>query len=199
MKGRRRRVDSTPADRIAQLLDRTGPVLHGYMRQLEHDPRDVEEIVADVFMLAHQRSDELAPLADGQVRAWLFRTASNLGKNRARSKKRYRMLIERIMHSDLDLDSGDEFLAVEERIDGAGRGAMTAEVVRSISEHHRRLLIMSALGLTGPEIAAELGISDSAARKRLMHARNEFKVVWAELLDGESEADPGRDVEGSRR
>lgn len=157
-----------------------GPI-HSYVRRLERDLEDVEEIVADVFMLAFQHIDELSTLHEQQVRSWLYRTATPLGANRSRRKIRFRGLVERLLHEPPDVAGVDELLAAEAAADGT-RDARIAAVLAAMADQHREVLVATANGRTGPQLATMLGISASAARKRLMHARIEFRTVWHQLF-----------------
>ena len=56
--------------------------------------------------------------------------------------------------------------------------ALLRSVLASLRPDYRTALVMAALGQHGTEIAVALGISDNAARKRLMRARAAFREEY---------------------
>ena len=142
--------------------------------RLGHSEADADDICSGVFTLAHQRFDALAPLAEPQVRAWLFRTGDLLGRNHRRSAIRYRRLIERLEREPLpDPIRPAELHNAEQSRRRAS--AQTRQVLASLGPHHRRVLELAELErLSGPEIAREMGVSHQAVRLRLMRARRAF-------------------------
>lgn len=168
---------------LRQLVAAHAHGLRSYLTRLERDPRDVEEVLADVFFLAHAHLDALVGLDDLQVRSWLFRSAKLLNANRSRGKRRRRVLLERWSREEGFEPPGDDpFDTIEDTIDGPPDRDRVAAVMASLHAGHREVLVLDSLGRTGPEIGAALGISPSAARKRLMHARVAFRSAWAAAL-----------------
>ncbi len=180
---------------LRSLVARHAPGLRSYLSRLERDAQDVEEVLADVFYLAHAHIGTLAGLAEPQVRVWLYRTAKLLNANRSRSKHRRRQVLERLSRQEGFVPpGGDEFDAVDAAVDRPEHVARVTATMASLRPEHREVLVLDALGRTGPEIAAELGISAVAARKRLMHARVAFRAAWASdgqagRVDGTAGAD----------
>lgn len=150
-------------------------LVRSHVRRLGHDDGTVEDICSGVFTLAHERFDELAPLAEPQIRAWLFRTGDLIGRNHRRSAIRYRRLIERLEREPLaeqvtPPDRYDDMLARDHA------AARTRHVLAALDGRHRTVLELADLQqFSGPEVAARLGITHQAARLRLMRARRAFR------------------------
>lgn len=70
----------------AAIWDAHGTALHGYCRRLLDDPSDADDVVADVFLVASQRIDQLRdPEA---LRAWLFAISRRSVQRRWRARSR---------------------------------------------------------------------------------------------------------------
>ncbi len=156
------------------------PTVRARVRQLGHDDATTEDVCSGVFTLAHQRFDELSPLAEPQIRAWLFRTADYLGRNQRRSAIRYRRLIERLERQPLPepTDPHDDYNRSQARDIASSH---TRQVLASLDERHRTVLELADLEQhSGPEIARHLGITHQAARLRLMRARRAFQREYTQ-------------------
>jgi RNA polymerase sigma factor (sigma-70 family) len=76
-------MDHIVRDRFAAIYDANYSDLCAYVRRRAH-PDDVDDIVAETFTIAWRRRAH--PAAD--ARPWLFRTAANVLRNHARSRRR---------------------------------------------------------------------------------------------------------------
>lgn len=174
-------IDDAAAERFVRHV--VGTYAHGlrsYLSRLERDGQDVEELLADVVYLAHTRHAELAALPEGQLRAWLYRAARLLGANRSRAKWRQRRMVERLSRIAA-VPADDALAAVDDQIDRDLDRAFLTAVMGELRPDHREVLVLDALGRSGPEIGAQLDITPVAARKRLMHARLSFRATWQRL------------------
>jgi RNA polymerase sigma factor (sigma-70 family) len=131
---------------------------------------DAQDAVAEVFLAAWRRLDELP---DGDAaRVWLYATARRVIANQRRSRRRRSALHER--------------LALEE----AGRRAEVAddshtlvhETLLRLRPIDREVLLLAEWeGLTPAEIADVVGCLTVTARGRLHRARRRFQTVFEEL------------------
>jgi RNA polymerase sigma factor (sigma-70 family) len=142
-------------------------------------PKDVEDVVQEVFMIALRRYDQTAFTHDGaRPSTWLFAILHNVLRNHARGERRRRARLEAVamterdrVGSDLQAKSGlglrllDEFLA-------------------DLDPDRRAVFVLADLeGLRGPEIAHALGLNPNTVRSRLRAARQAFSVCFEH--DGE--------------
>lgn len=138
--------------------------VHRYVRRRASES-DVEDIVADVFVVAWRKFEEIPA---GFEQPWLFRTAWNILANR------HRKFIE---------------LPFEALPDGPDGGDIAESVIEDVtlrnawnmlSARDREVLRLVAWeGLNGTELAASLGISVSGAGVALSRARDRFNAACA--------------------
>lgn len=128
---------------------------------------DVEDVVADVFVIAWRKFDDIP---EGFEQAWLFRTAWNVLANRRR--KFVELPFE---HLPEEPSAGDiaESVITDLTLQRAWQqlGARDREVLRLVAWE----------GLNGSELAAALGISVSGAGVALSRARERFTTACAAL------------------
>lgn len=133
-------------------------------------PITAEDVVADVFLVAWRRLEEVpAPL--DEARAWLFGVAQRTLANQRRGDARRLSLVVRVGQVDLtpaySEDHGPEVAA---RTD-------LARAWSRLGPTDQEVLTMTALdGLTGTQAASVLGVSPTAFRVRLVRARRRLRL-----------------------
>lgn len=126
---------------------------------------DVEDVVADVFVIAWRKLDEIP---EGFEQAWLFRTAWNVLANRHR--KFVELPFDELPDSP---DSGDIAETVIADV-------MLQQAWLTLSARDREVLRLVAWeGMNGNELASALGISVSGAGVALSRARERFTAACA--------------------
>ncbi|WP_433334640.1 RNA polymerase sigma factor [Spirillospora sp. CA-294931] len=132
-------------------------------------PDHAEDVVADAFLVAWRRLDEL-PERHEDARAWLFGIARNVLLNERRGAERRRALGVRLrdvtsLPPDLDRDAD----LVADRLD-------LARAWGDLSEIHQEALALTVFEeLRAPGAAAVLGVSPVAFRLRLSRARRALR------------------------
>jgi RNA polymerase sigma factor (sigma-70 family) len=138
----------------------------GYALRRTPDPEDAADVVAETFLVALRRLDEVP--AEPGTRPWLYAVARRTLANQHRGHHRRHRLGERLRH---DLRSGLGGTVP----DPADDVAMTADARRALdalSDRDREVLELALWeGLEPREIAEVLGVSPAAARQRLSRAR----------------------------
>lgn len=125
---------------------------------------DANDAVAEVFVVAWRRIDDM-PSID-EVRPWLFGIARNVLRHSYRSSARRSRLQRRLDGLGHDVAPSPEVAVVRRMEDEALLAAL-----ESLSDGDREVLMLRTWEeLTAPEIAATLGISVSAAEKRVSRA-----------------------------
>jgi RNA polymerase sigma factor (sigma-70 family) len=142
--------------------------------RLGAEPKDVEDVVQEAFMIALRRYDE-TDFSSGGARpsTWLFAILHNVLRNHTRGERRRRARLETValteqtrMASDLQTKSSlglrllDEFLA-------------------DLDPDRRTVFVLADLeGMRGPEIAHALGLNPNTVRSRLRGARQAFSACF---------------------
>ena len=133
-----------------------------------HNLSDAEEVLQDTLL----QYLKTAPVLENPAheKAWLFRVAGNLSKNRiAYNKVR-------------STDELDERLAAEEREDLS----FVWEAVKALPVHDREVVhLFHYEGLSTGEIAAILGQKESTVRSRLRRGRKKLRAILKEAYDFE--------------
>jgi RNA polymerase sigma-70 factor (ECF subfamily) len=134
---------------------------------------DAQDAVAEVFLAAWRRLDEL-PEGDA-ARVWLYATARRVIANQRRSARRRVALQERLA------------LEAAPAAPGADREeTLVYEALHRLGPRDREVLLLSEWeGLTPAQIAAVIGCLTVTARGRLHRARRRFRAVFEELLGRE--------------
>ena len=167
--------------RVASSIDREAFVLdaftefhaelYGFLRRSTRSESAAEDLVQETFI--RLMSEVQAGREPLQVRAWLFRVASNLAISRGR---RAATVVNWLRQHGPDAARrvGDSpemtFLAREQ--------SSALEVALSTLRISERVaLLMSAEGFSGPEIATAVGRSHAATRTMLSRARVKVRLV----------------------
>lgn len=142
---------ASAGDRAAfgRLFERWAPVVHGIV--LARVPaRDADDLVQDVFVSALQRLDGLR---DGRAfGGWLCTIARNRTVDFLRTRRATTELSEDLAHSDPEPSEAERVLAV----------------IHVLPEAYRETLVLRLVeGLSGPEIAAKVGLTPESVRVNL--------------------------------
>jgi RNA polymerase sigma factor (sigma-70 family) len=142
------------------------PIL-GYALRRTANGEDAADVVAETFLTAWRRLDDVPPGED--ARLWLYGVARRVLANHHRGERRKSELSDRLSR-DLALVHRDP--------EYTGELALVAAAFRSLPEADRELLALIGWeGLDHAEIAAVLGCSRNAVRIRLHRARARFATA----------------------
>src|SRR5499427_10002927 len=139
------------------LYDRYARMVHGILL-CRVPPREVDDLVQEVFLLALRKLDALRDLS--RFGAWL----STITRNRANDYYRNSSRVEQPMEPE------EEEQAESRSTDHAAEqeAAMTLAVLRTLPETYREPLMLRLVeGMTGPEIAARMGLTHGSVRVNL--------------------------------
>jgi RNA polymerase sigma factor (sigma-70 family) len=140
------------------------PVL-GYVLRRTQSPEDAADVIAETFLTAWRRLDEMPP--DPEARLWLYGVARRVLANHHRGERRRSALAERL-HADL-------VATWRPAAEFSGELADVAAAFRRLPEAQRELLALNAWeGLDHGQIAVVLGCSRNAVRIRLHRARTKL-------------------------
>ena len=134
---------------VGRLFERWAPIVHGIV--LARVPvRDVDDLVQDVFVSALQRLDGLRD--GGAFGGWLCSIARNRAVDFLRTRRVTTELPEDLAHSDPEPSEAERVLGV----------------IQVLPEAYRETLVLRLVeGLSGPEIAARVGLTPESVRVNL--------------------------------
>jgi RNA polymerase sigma-70 factor, ECF subfamily len=134
------------------LFERYAPMIHGLLLARVSEP-EADDLVQDVFECALEK---LGSLRDPEaIGAWLAQIARNRAIDAKRAVKRTEPL-----HDDIPSDSPSPSVRLEAR--------RILDVIRSLPEAYRETLVLRLVeGMSGPEIAAQVGMTSESVRVNL--------------------------------
>ena len=167
---------SSPEDRFAVLFDRTHQPLLAYAVRRVADPADAADIVAETFLIAWRRLDDVPP--DEQARPWLFGVARRVLANYYRGEHRRLALGERLRTSLQDVVHPPE----------AGDSVVELAMSRLSPDDRELLRLVAWEDLARAEIAMVLQVPRATVRVRLHRAR---RRLLAQMQTMERDSPPG--------
>jgi RNA polymerase sigma factor (sigma-70 family) len=127
---------------------------------------DCEDAVAEVFLIAWRRLDEV-PSGNG-ARAWLYGVARRVLANQARADARRVRLSEKLNAQPIAV-----------RIDDGPATMRVREALAALAPRDREVLLLAEWeGLTPAEIARVMECAAVTARGRLHRARRRFRAAF---------------------
>ena len=167
--------------RLEELFARHQAELFRFVARFTGDADLAEDVVQDVFV----RLAERPPRHDDQVRAWLFRVATNLAIDATRVARRRLMLVQGHADSLPMAAAPPDPAAMAVRDDERRR---VREALAELTEKDRAVLLMREEGFTHREIAAAVGTTTGSVGT--MIARALEKLARRLDLDGERREGP---------
>ncbi len=146
------------------------PGLFRYCHRLTGDPDLAEDVVQEAFVRLYDRRVEGT---DEGLRAWLFRTATHLVRDRYRVSENRRRLLEAHPVRPGDPEPPDEAVQRKEEV------AHVREALDHLSEREHEMLLMRHAGFSYREIADAAEVSPSSVGTLLARAERNFVTVYS--------------------
>jgi RNA polymerase sigma-70 factor, ECF subfamily len=159
-----------------ELVRRTYSDSYTLALRLTGDEDDARDVVQESYLRAYRGLKRFR--GDAQFTTWLYRITANCAANQLRRRSRHR-------HEELDEDTGPIMDADHDPAVLADAADLRARVEGALALLPPRLravvVLRDVYDLPHEAIAAELGISESAAKVRLHRARRKLR---AEVFPG---------------
>jgi RNA polymerase sigma factor (sigma-70 family) len=163
-------TDDQRRRRFDELFAAYSPDIVAYCEWRAEAASDSQDAVAEVFLTAWRRFDEL-PEGDA-ARVWLYATARRVLANQRRSNRRREALRERLAREPAPA-AGEP---------PAGEEALVRAALMQLGPLDREVLLLSEWeDLTPAQIAEVLGCLSVTARGRLHRARRRFRNAFEAL------------------
>ncbi len=161
--------EPTPRARFTDLFEATYQPLLGYAVRRVADPQDAADVVAEAYLVAWRRLDDVPTGPD--ARPWMFGVARNVLANYYRSERRRTALAARLRET------------LVEDLPVPDRGPTTLDLAMDrLGDDDRELLRLLAWeGLAREEIAMVLRVPRATVRVRLHRARRRLAAAMAEI------------------
>ena len=166
-------ADDKPARRFGALFRELSPDIIAYCRWRARCRSDAQDAVAEVFLTAWRRLDEVP---EGEAaRVWLYATARRVMANQRRATDRRARLRER-----LAAIPAVTLHACETTSDPTTE--LVHAALRRLKPHDQEVLLLAEWeGFSPTEIASVMGCTSVTARGRLHRARRRFRQAFEEL------------------
>ena len=187
--------DGTPAERVSsdvierckngderawgQLVEATYRDVYTLCLRILGDPHDAAEATQDAYLKAWRGLSGFR--GDALFETWLYRVASNSALSKHRSRRR-RQSHEAGVQDEVLTElpaSGSVEATAGARIEVQ---ALEAALARLPEQHRTAVVLRDVYGMNIEEIAAQLGISETAAKVRVHRARKKLKEL---IFEGE--------------
>lgn len=169
---------ANPRDQFEALYRRNARPLLGYALRRVSQPADAADIVAETFLVAWRRLDDVPPAPESRL--WLFGVARKVMANQRRGDLRRSNLADRL-RDDL---SG---LPMPDLSSATADARIVRDAMAGLDPDDRELLWLTCWeGLTPTDLAAVFAIPPATARTRLHRARGRLRTALrAQGFDGE--------------
>ncbi|MEK9501588.1 sigma-70 family RNA polymerase sigma factor [Gaopeijia maritima] len=156
---------------IKALFDDQFPTLYRYCLRMTGEPDLAQDVAQEAFVRL-VRDDVQGPVP--ALKAWLFRVASNLVRDRYRVTENRRRLLEINPVAPEPADDVHESLERTETV------AAVRRVLEGLPERDRVLLLMREEGFSYAEIAEEIEVKASSVGTLLARAQRRFADAFRE-------------------
>jgi len=156
-------------DRIALLLAKHGAELARHIRRIVRDDHATEDLLQDTLLRTHGALGLLRP--GSNVRAWLYRIATNAALNQVRSRARELAALRRYAREADGATSAADRMAT----DGDVHAALWTRVATLPERQRVALTLRIADELDYAEIARRMGGTEATARANVHQATNRLK------------------------
>ena len=152
---------------FSELFDQLAPGVLRYLRRLTGSRSAAEDILQETFLKLHVQLTQQVELQN--VRAWVFRVATNLARDRERHR--------RLERGEMVPQAGAAVVEFESRLH---RQQVTRRALARLSPRMRRVLLLWSEGFVYKEIADITGIEPGYVGVLLQRARAAFKKTYEE-------------------
>ena len=163
----------TDKDKFEKIYIKYRKLMFSAAYKILGDAQLSEDAVHTAFMRILNNLDKLEGVDSPRTKGYVVIVAENVAKTMYMQRKR----IVSLEDEEMPMSAGDVADAYEDK----SSAEYVARLIASMPKKYGDVLILKYLnGLSDREIASSLGLSDSAARKRLQRAREMLR----KLLDG---------------
>lgn len=161
--------DKDGATLVSELFEQHRLAIFAYIRRLTADTSLAEELTQETFLRVFEARERLKQVTN--LRAWVFRVATNTTFSALRRRKFYAWLPwETVERTSVQGQDVAEIVGMEDAIETA--------LANLASRYRAPLLLFSYYGFSVAEVAAILGISEGAVRTRVYRGKEMFQKAY---------------------
>jgi RNA polymerase sigma-70 factor (ECF subfamily) len=170
------------------LVDRYKTRLFNYLLRLMGDRDEAEEVAQEAFVKAYIHAGKYKTIA--RFSTWLYTIATNLVRNKMRSRSRAPKVFSLWGRSQFDSDEEKQIDIVdtnrspEEKMNDRELSDVISNAIGKIPEKYRESFVLREINqLSYEEIAAVTGLKLGTVRSRINRARNYFRKIVEPLIE----------------
>ena len=179
---------------IEQWFTRYQPPLLDYLYGMTRDREWAADLTQETFLRAYAAASR-DPAAIERPQAWLYRIATNVALSALRRKRRFDWLPLSVFEPEAGANSANLWRrpdTIELREDDVAVTVVERDAVWTVLAElpprwRAALLLQTAGGFETREIAAQIGVSETNARKMLFRAKERFRQIIARRAEAEAE------------
>jgi RNA polymerase sigma-70 factor (ECF subfamily) len=159
---------------FAQLYDMHRDRVFRHVFRLSPSVEDAEDIVGIVFVIAWRKRSRIR-VVDDSILPWLLTTASNVARNEARSRRRFRSFLARLPEPEITPDHAE---AVLDEIAQEHDAQTIHRALQQLTPRDREILVLCTLEELST--AEALGIPVGTAKSRLSRAKSRLASILSD-------------------
>lgn len=172
---------------LGELYDRFASLVHGLAHRVLDDDEAADRITREVFGYVWEHPDAFDP-KQGSMRSWIAKVARAQAVNRLRQ-------LETAAHRASGAGSAEELAELEEKIREASAAARADYIVTSMPAPLRAALDLAYFQRRDyRQTAADLGVTEDEARRRLRLGLQLLSSANTRPLEGSSPPGSGRSL-----
>lgn len=175
------RAQAGARDAFAELVERHKDLLVGYLIRLTGEAERAEDLAQEAFLRLYTAGR--AYEERGQLKAYLFRIATNLLRSEERRRARWHRLRSLFVNSNGH--RGDQEPVQENRLLAAeAEGRLETEIARLPLRYRAPLVLREIEGLSYREIGGALGCREGTVKSRIHRGRQMLRVALEPYWSG---------------
>lgn len=167
------------------LFGKYHPALFRYLHRLTGDADVAEDLAQEAFVRLLDHS-----VPEDAVEGWLFTVATNLVRDRSRTRERHLRLLQQEDYSPEPPDRPDRLTERSERIRAVRRA------LQELAPRDRKMLLLREEGLKYSEIAEAVGVAPGSVGTLLARALRRFEEAYEALPLAKGEAEDENEETG---
>lgn len=158
-------------DDFAPLYERHAMAIYRYCFNQTRDPDTANDLTAQVFVRAIERLHQYRPREGATFRSWLFTIARNLIVDQWRRRRRTRPWDHGLPEAESDGPGPEEIAIHRMQMEDLTRA------LDSLPDRYQDIVHLRLTGLTTAEIAATMGLTESATKSAQTRAYRALRNI----------------------